>query len=259
MVCALARARIWKCKWNDEHLLYQKHRDHLSPHVTWVGMVDANVPVDDEEAVASVLRRFHCVPVFVSEQMAFDFDHGFCQDTLWSVLHNVIGVYGRNPTRWAEPETQSRVCCLAHPRLTCGVAHIDALMLTVVVSTLQRWLAYQAVNRAFAAQITATYSEGALIWVHGYHLLVTPQCLSYRGLDRGRVGLFLHTPFPSSEIFRTLSCRTELLNGMLAANHIGFHLFEYARYGLRRGNRWVEASPGSLSFGLGRGAVAGTS
>lgn len=31
-------------------------------------------------------------------------------------------------------------------------------------------------------------------------------------------------------MFRTLSCRSELLHGVLAANHIGFHLFEYARH-----------------------------
>ena len=40
----------------------------------------------------------------------------------------------------------------------------------------------------------------------------------------------MHTPFPSSEIFRTISLRESLLRGMLAADHIGFHLFEYARH-----------------------------
>lgn len=39
----------------------------------------------------------------------------------------------------------------------------------------------------------------------------------------------MHQPFPSSEIFRCLTYREELLRGMLCADHIGFHLFEWAR------------------------------
>ena len=42
-------------------------------------------------------------------------------------------------------------------------------------------------------------------------------------------GIFLHQPFPSSEIFRSLSHREELLRGVLCADHIGFHLYEWAR------------------------------
>ena len=51
-----------------------------------------------------------------------------------------------------------------------------------------------------------------------------------RQLPVAKIGLFLHTPFPSSEIFRTLAIRDELLRGALAADQIGFHLFEYARH-----------------------------
>ena len=35
--------------------------------------------------------------------------------------------------------------------------------------------------------------------------------------------------FPSSEIFQCLTSREELLRGMLCADHIGFHLFEWAK------------------------------
>ena len=41
---------------------------------------------------------------------------------------------------------------------------------------------------------------------------------------------FFHTPFPSSEIWRTMSRREDLLRGILGADQIGFHLFEYARH-----------------------------
>lgn len=58
-----------------------------------------------------------------------------------------------------------------------------------------------------------------MIWVHGFHLLLLPSFLS-RVLRTARVGLFLHTPFPSSEIFRTLPFREDLLRGMLNADQV---------------------------------------
>jgi trehalose-phosphatase len=44
------------------------------------------------------------------------------------------------------------------------------------------------------------------------------------------IALFLHVPFPSSDLFRSLSVREELLMGMLMCDHVAFHLFEYARH-----------------------------
>ena len=74
------------------------------------------------------------------------------------------------------------------------------------------------------------FNEGDLIWIHGFHLLVLPSMLSRKVGRLAKIGLFLHTPFPSSEIFRTLWCREDLLRGMLNADQIGFHLYEYARH-----------------------------
>jgi hypothetical protein len=42
--------------------------------------------------------------------------------------------------------------------------------------------------------------------VHDYQLLLLPELLRRR-LPRARIGLFLHIPFPSSEVFRTLPRR----------------------------------------------------
>ena len=53
-----------------------------------------------------------------------------------------------------------------------------------------------------------------------------------RAHSRGKVqvGFFLHTPFPSSEYYRTLPYREELLRGVLKADLIGFHIYDYARH-----------------------------
>lgn len=45
-----------------------------------------------------------------------------------------------------------------------------------------------------------------------------------------QVGFFLHTPFPSSEIYRTLPVREELLRAVLRSDLIGFHTYDYARH-----------------------------
>lgn len=45
-----------------------------------------------------------------------------------------------------------------------------------------------------------------------------------------KVGWFLHTPFPSSEIYRTLPLREELLHSVLKADLVGFHTYDYARH-----------------------------
>lgn len=44
------------------------------------------------------------------------------------------------------------------------------------------------------------------------------------------VGIFLHSAFPSSEIFRAFPKREELLRSLLNADVIGFHTFDYARH-----------------------------
>lgn len=47
---------------------------------------------------------------------------------------------------------------------------------------------------------------------------------------RAHSTFWFHTPFPTSEIFRTLSSRDELLQGILASDMVGFHVFNHARH-----------------------------
>lgn len=106
------------------------------------------------------------------------------------------------------------------------------------------WSAYTAVNRQFVDTIVQCFNEGDLIWIHGFHLVILPSLLTRR-VPMAKIGLFLHTPFPSSEIFRTLWCRDDLLRGMLNADQVGFHLFEYARHFLTSCRRLL-----GLNYGM---------
>ena len=95
------------------------------------------------------------------------------------------------------------------------------------------------------------YNEGDIIWTHDYHLLLLPSFI-YRKLPNANTGLFLHVPFPSSECFRTLANREEILRAMLCTNHLGFHLFEHARHFLTAAKRML-----GLPYEAKRGGVIG--
>jgi trehalose 6-phosphate synthase len=74
--------------------------------------------------------------------------------------------------------------------------------------------------------------DGDLIWVHDYHLMLLPEMLREEIGDKKnvKIGFFLHTPFPSSEIYRILPVRESLLLGVLQCDLIGFHTYDYARH-----------------------------
>ncbi|KAL9081058.1 MAG: hypothetical protein Q9159_007449 [Coniocarpon cinnabarinum] len=89
------------------------------------------------------------------------------------------------------------------------------------------WKYYVKINEAFAKAILRSYKRGDTIWIHDYHLLLVPKMLR-KQLPDARIGFFMHNAFPSSEIFRCLAMRDELLEGILGANIVMFQVEEYA-------------------------------
>ena len=91
------------------------------------------------------------------------------------------------------------------------------------------WDAYVQANEQFAEVVAGQYRPGDLVWIHDYQLLLLPGLLRRR-LPDARIGFFLHIPFPSEELFRTLPARRQLLEGMLGADLVGFHTPTYLRH-----------------------------
>jgi trehalose 6-phosphate synthase/phosphatase len=91
------------------------------------------------------------------------------------------------------------------------------------------WEPYAEVNQQFADVVAQHYQPGDLVWVHDYQLLLLPELLRQR-LPDARIGFFLHIPFPSEELFRTLPERDRLLRGVLGADLVGFHTPAYLRH-----------------------------
>ncbi len=88
---------------------------------------------------------------------------------------------------------------------------------------------YEAVNARFAEAVASRYQPGDLVWVHDYQLMLVPRMLRER-IPEARIGFFLHIPFPSSEIFRLVPQREQLLDGLLGADLVGFHTASYVRH-----------------------------
>jgi trehalose 6-phosphate synthase/phosphatase len=91
------------------------------------------------------------------------------------------------------------------------------------------WEPYIEVNELFAELVAQHYEPGDLIWVHDYQLLLLPELLRRR-LPDAPIGFFLHIPFPSEELFRTLPERDRVLRGLLGADLVGFHTPAYLRH-----------------------------
>jgi len=265
----------WSADWDYEALLSMQ--THL--RVTRVGVVkwrgwhgnygqngspEGGVPMEEREAVEACLRKFNCVPVWVEPSMFGEMYNGFCKGVLWPVLHNVTSVYSSRPSG-NDADTNANDSFLTHSKqdstetkrvpdtlssvstqfsafsgddVAMGAIHGDG------GKEASLWAAYTAVNRKFAEAVVQCFNEGDLVWIHGFHLLILPSFLTRR-IPMAKVGLFLHTPFPSSEIFRTLWCREDLLRGMLNADQVGFHLFEYARHFLTCSRRLL-----GLKYGM---------
>ncbi|MDB4985610.1 MAG: Alpha,alpha-trehalose-phosphate synthase [Myxococcaceae bacterium] len=88
------------------------------------------------------------------------------------------------------------------------------------------WRAYKAVNERFADAIAEELRPGDTVWLHDYQLMLVPAYLRQRAPD-ARIGFFLHVPWPSSDVFRILPSREEIIQGVLGADLIGFHTESY--------------------------------
>jgi trehalose 6-phosphate synthase/phosphatase len=83
------------------------------------------------------------------------------------------------------------------------------------------WRAYVAVNERFADATAAEIRGSDMVWIHDYQLMLVPSLLRQRG-GNARIGFFLHIPWPSSDVFRILPSRAEIVAGLLGADLIGF-------------------------------------
>lgn len=162
----------------------------------WVGWPGRSIRTEKRTEVSKrALIEFNSYPVYLPERLMDRFYYGFCNRTLWPLFH-----YFPSLTAFAE----------------------------------DHWNNYREVNQLFCDAVLEVVKPDDLVWIHDYHLMLLPRLLRER-LPDSRIGFFLHIPFPTYEIFRLLpaSWRQGILEGVLGADVIGFHTYDYAQYFLR--------------------------
>ncbi|CAA0841866.1 Alpha-alpha-trehalose-phosphate synthase [Striga hermonthica] len=201
----------WDFTWDEDSLLLQL-KDGLPEddvEVIYIGCLKEEiVPAEQDDVSQYLLDNFRCVPTFIPPDLLTRYYHGFCKQYLWPLFHYMLPL---------SPELGGR---------------FDRPM----------WRAYLSVNKIFADKVMEVISpDEDYVWVHDYHLMVLPTFLRKR-FNRVRLGFFLHSPFPSSEIYRALPVRAELLQALLNSDLIGFHTFDYARHFLSCCSRMLGVS-----------------
>jgi trehalose 6-phosphate synthase len=84
------------------------------------------------------------------------------------------------------------------------------------------WHAYVRVNQRFAEAVAKVAAPDATVWVQDYQLQLVPANLRKLRPDL-RIGFFLHIPFPPTELFLQLPWRSQIVEGLLGADLVGFH------------------------------------
>lgn len=89
------------------------------------------------------------------------------------------------------------------------------------------WASYCKVNQLFAENVCAELGKDTpFVLIQDYHFTVLPQLIRNKRSD-AVVGLFWHIPWPTVDVFQVCPWKREILEGMLGANFIGFHLQSY--------------------------------
>ncbi|KAJ7948462.1 Trehalose-6-phosphate synthase [Quillaja saponaria] len=188
----------WTFSWNEDSLLLQL-KDGFSEdmEVIYVGSLRVDVdPAEQDDVSQMLLDGFKCVPTFLPPDVLTKFYDGFCKRQLWPLFHYML------------------------PFSTDKGHRFDRSL----------WEAYVLTNKLFFQKVVEVINpEDDYIWIHDYHLMVLPTFIRRR-FNRVKMGFFLHSPFPSSEIYRTLPVREEILKALLNSDIIGFHTFDYARH-----------------------------
>lgn len=149
-------------------------------------------------------------PVRLSAEDVADYYEGFSNATLWPLYHDVV----------VKP-----------------IYHREW------------WDRYVDVNRRFAEATSRAAAKGATVWVQDYQLQLVPKMLRMLRPDL-TIGFFLHIPFPPVELFMQMPWRTEIIEGLLGADLVGFHLPGGAQNFLFLSRRLVGANTSRASVGV---------
>jgi len=156
----------------------------------WAGAFPGANAKEIWQELASKEQKKRFCPVFIDKETYDQYYNGLCNELLWPLFHYKSDFIDHETSKWDN---------------------------------------YRKVNQKFAEVLLPQLKDSDLVWIHDYHLFLLPALLRKQrpGL---KIGFFLHIPFPSSEVFRQLPMREEILHSLIQSNLIGFHDYEYLRH-----------------------------
>ncbi|CAO3673024.1 hypothetical protein CU097_007994 [Rhizopus azygosporus] len=186
--------------------------------LAWVGTLgmstDALLQKTKEEINSTFESQYNTYPVMPSDTTFDGHYNQYCKQVLWPYFHYVVRDDCHNMMSQNGP-----------------------------------YQLYKDLNQEFANTIVKNYKNGDIIWINDYHLMLVPGMVRQK-IPNATIGFFLHIPFPSSELFRCLPPRKELLEAMLQSDMIGFQTYSFARHFLQTCSRIlsVDATPTGIQL-----------
>ncbi len=158
--------------------------------IGWPGVSPDELNDSQKQDIVNILKEKNIYPVLLSKQLVEDFYEGFSNKTIWPLFHY----------------------------FPSNAVYED-----------RYWQAYYKANEDFCNILLEHVNPNDYIWVHDYQLMLLPKMIRQK-LPLAKIGFFLHIPFPSFELFRLLPWRKEILDGILGADLIGFHTYDYVTH-----------------------------
>lgn len=130
----------------------------------------------------------------------------------------------------------------------CHIAHTRPIFRT------PDWASYQSVNRKFARAVLEEMesTEEPFLLVQDYHFALLPRLVKEERPD-ARVGIFWHIPWPNPQAFGICPWERELLDGLLGADLIGFHIQSHCNHFLETIDSCLESRIDREHFAVNRG------
>ena len=166
------------------------HNKTDSLWIGWDGISSDKINKENKSKIKKSLKKLDLIKVELNNREIDEFYYGFSNKCIWPLFHYFIEFSKFNKSEWES---------------------------------------YFKVNEKFCKKVVKNASINATVWVHDYQLLLLPKMIKELRPDL-TIGFFLHIPFPSFEIFRIFPWRTEILEGLLGSDLIGFHTFDYQRH-----------------------------
>lgn len=164
------------------------YKSYDSSWLGWCGITSDNLSKNKINDIKIKLKDdYSNIPVFLTENEVNKYYYGFCNRTIWPLFH-------------------------------CFTQY--------VIYDEKQWECYKKVNKKFCDAIIKIAEPDDNIWINDYHLMLLPTMLR-KELPDAKISFFLHIPFPPFEIFHLIPWRKEILEGLLGADLIGFHIYDY--------------------------------